>query len=61
MSTNIYLLIYLYLNMFIFLYTNISIYTSGHNKATAQTAGDRSINSLIIKQIQRSKQEQINI
>ena len=56
-----YLLIYLCLNMFIFLYENIFIYTSGHNKDTAQTAGDRSRNSFIIKQIQRGKQEQINI
>lgn len=52
-----YLLIYLYLNPFIFLYINIFIRASGHNKDTAQTAGDRSINNLIIKQIQRIKQE----
>ena len=30
-----YLLIYLYLNPFIFLYINIFIRTSGHNKDTA--------------------------
>lgn len=52
-----YLLIYLCLNMFIFLYENIFIHTSGYNKDTTQTAGDRSINNLIIKQIQRIKQE----
>lgn len=52
-----YLLIYLRLNMFIFLYENIFIHTSEHNKYTAQTAGDRSRNSLIIKHIQRGKQE----
>jgi len=56
-----YLLIYLYLNVFIFVYKNIFIHTSGHNKDTAKTAGDRSRNNLIIKQIQRCKQEQINI
>ena len=52
-----YLLIYLYLNPFIFLYINIFIRASGHNKDTAQTTGDRSRNNLIIKQIQRGKQE----
>ena len=61
MFTNIYLSIYLYLNVFIFVYKNIFTNTSGHNKDTAQTARDRSGNNLIIKQIQRSKQEQINI
>lgn len=52
-----YLLIYLYLNVFIFLYINIPIYTSGHNKDTVQTAGSKSRNNLIIKQICRNKQE----
>ena len=56
-----YLLIYLCLNVFIFLYINISIYTSGHNKNTTPTAGSKSRNNLIIKQICRKKQEQINI
>ena len=52
-----YLLIYLYLNVFIFLYINISIYTPGYNKNTIPTAGSKSRNNLIIKQICRNKQE----
>ena len=52
-----YLLIYLCLNLFIFLYENIFIHTFGYNKDTTQTAGDKSGNNLIIKQICRNKQE----
>ena len=56
-----YLSICLCLNIFIFLYINTFIHTFKRNKNTTPTARGRSGNNLIIKQIHRSKQEQINI